>query len=142
VKYGLDASALIPLVLAAHPRHERTLAAKALCDRESGELILTGHALLECYAVLTRLPKPHGLAPPKAEELLKLNFSTHRIVAMTRDTVWGTLRQRVSRGQWGPRVYDSVIAMLTMEAGGTVLLSWNARHLQSVAPPGLEVREP
>jgi predicted nucleic acid-binding protein len=142
VKYGLDSSCLVPLLLAAHPRHERTLAAKTVCDRENGELVLTGHALFECYSVLTRLPKPHGIAPPKAEELLRLNFANQRIVAMTRDTVWGTLRQRVSRGDWGPRVYDSLVALMTAEAGGTVLLSWNARHVQAVAPPGLEVREP
>ncbi|MEO8024826.1 MAG: PIN domain-containing protein [Bryobacteraceae bacterium] len=142
MKYGLDASCLVPLVLAAHPRHDRTLAAKAECDKDNGELILTAHALLECYAVLTRLPKPHGIAPPKAEELLKLNFGTHRIVGMTRDTVWATLRSRVSRGQWGARVFDSVIALSTLEAGGQVLLSWNARHLLDVAPPGLEIREP
>ena len=142
MKYGLDASCLVPLLLAAHPKHERTLAATAECDRDSGELVLTGHALLECYSVLTRLPRPHGIAPAQAEELLRLNFATHRIVAMTRDTVWATLRHRVARGQWGPRVYDSVVALLTLEAGGTLLLSWNARHMMTVAPPGLEVREP
>lgn len=142
MKYGLDASCLVPLLLAAHPKHERTLAAKADCDRENGELILTAHALFECYSVLTRLPKPHGIAPPKAEELLRLNFAAHRIVAVTRDTVWATLRHRVARGQWGPRVYDSLVALQTLDAGATVLLSWNARHMLSVAPPGLEVREP
>ncbi len=142
MKYGMDTSALVPLLLAAHPLHERTLAAKAGCDRENGELILTGHALFECYSVLTRLPKPHGIAPQKAEELLRLNFSTSRIVSMTRDTVWSTIRHRVSHGQWGPRVFDSVVALLTLEAGATVLISWNTRHLLDAAPSGLEVREP
>jgi predicted nucleic acid-binding protein len=45
-------------------------------------------------------------------------------------------------GLGGGRVYDAVIAQCVLEAGATVLLTWNMKHFLPIAPAGLDVMEP
>ena len=65
---------MIAAVCSWHEHHEaaaneleRRLAARA-------KMIVAAPALIEAYAVLTRLPPPHRLSPPTALTLLEYNF--------------------------------------------------------------------
>ncbi|MDQ2979137.1 MAG: hypothetical protein M3R62_07945, partial [Acidobacteriota bacterium] len=47
------------------------------------KMAVAAHALVEAYAVLTRLPPPHRLAPEDAHAVLEANFVTgRRIVSL------------------------------------------------------------
>jgi hypothetical protein len=48
----------------------------------------------------------------------------------------------VDRGFAGARVFDVAIALAAYEAGARFLLTWNVRHFISIAPVGLEIRQP
>lgn len=58
-------------------------------------MIAAGPALVETYAVLTRLPSPHRLAPADAHRLLQANFAGGEVA-----TPMGTLTERCSSGRW------------------------------------------
>ena len=55
---------------------------------------------------------------------------------------WETIRHTLDRGCSGGRVYDAVIALATYEAGARLRQTWNVRHFLTVAPVGLEIRQP
>lgn len=110
---------------------------------ESGaELVLAEHVILETFSVLSRSPKPLGLPPRIIEELLR-DFSAHATIAPIRQGLaLDAIRHTLDRGHHGGRIYDALIALSVFEAGARLLLTWNPRHFHSIAPVGLEVREP
>ena len=56
---SIDTSCLIALVWAEHEHHSATTTIVSQRLDAGAELALAGHALLEAYSVLTRLPAPH-----------------------------------------------------------------------------------
>lgn len=102
-------------------------------------LITPAHAMVETYAVLTRLPAPHRLAPTEAWALVKANFVDGRLLvvapAATQVTTLGSLAQA---GRGGERTYDALIAATAARAGAAELLTFNPKHFDQV-PPGLTI---
>jgi predicted nucleic acid-binding protein len=105
--------------------------------------VVAGHALLECFSVLTRLPPPLAASAASVEQVLSGFLSGGVELA---DTSAAACRLIISelarRGLGGGRIYDGIIALCSFEAGATVLLTWNLNHFLSVAPSGLRVMEP
>ncbi|MBI3697521.1 MAG: hypothetical protein HY238_22130 [Acidobacteria bacterium] len=101
------------------------------------------HALLECFSVLTRLPGDYRMPSDEAKQLLEENFSTDAIVpGIDAGLVWSCVAKVVQEKVVGGRVYDAIIAHSAVRAGAVVLVTWNAKDFLTVAPPGLEIREP
>ncbi len=140
--FSADSSCLIAAVCGWHEHHEA--AAHALeSRRDAGEaLVLAGHALAETYAVLTRLPPPHRLAPADAGALIEHNFvRSARLIALT-GSAYATLVRRLSReGVGGGSVYDAIIADSARRGRAGALLTFNPRHFDP-APPGLAIVVP
>ncbi len=61
-----DTSVLVAAVLTWHPAHQ--VARDAL---RGSVATIPGHALVELYSVLTRLPAPHRLAPAAAADVVE-----------------------------------------------------------------------
>jgi predicted nucleic acid-binding protein len=80
--------------------------------------------------------------PQEAEMALRSNFSHARTADLSAECAWAAIRETTAKGFRGGRVFDAAIAWAAWEAGATVLLTWNAKHFQTVAPAGLEIREP
>jgi predicted nucleic acid-binding protein len=142
LRVGLDSNVLIELVSKAVRRRERTVLTFNSMAADGAEFVITDHALLEAFSVLSRSPVPIGVQPELAERLLKESFGTMLIAPLRPGLAWDTIRHTLAHGFWGGRVYDAAIALATFEAGARVLLTWNTRHFLSIAPAGLEVREP
>ena len=106
------------------------------------EFIVAEHALLESFSVLTRSPRPVRTPPAAAERLLHENFDGCIVAARDPGASWAAIRHTISCGHYGGRLYDSLIALASYEAGARLLLTWNVKHFLSIAPAGLEVREP
>ena len=106
-------------------------------------MVIAGHALLECFAVLTRLPGSLRTPPQTALRILDLCFGDGtEICGLSPQDCWSAMGELAGSGRGGGRVYDAVIARATGRAGASVLLTWNVSEFLSVAPPGLEIREP
>ena len=99
-------------------------------------------ALVEAYAVLTRLPAPHRLAPADAWTLVYTNFVERRqVVALTSRLYADVLNDLVRQALGGGRAYDAVIAACARHARADILLTFNTRHFDP-APKGVLVVEP
>jgi predicted nucleic acid-binding protein len=132
---ALDSSCMVAAVCSWHERHavvaaeiERRLAAR-------GRLAIPAHALVEAYAVLTRLPAPHRIAPADAWALLSANFVEPATVVALEGPAHAVLLARLAvAGAGGGRTYDALIAGQAATAGADILLTLNPRHFEP--PPG------
>lgn len=131
--FFVDTSCIIAAVCGWHKHHS---AAAAEIERrlESKERLATAaHALAEAYAVLTRLPAPHRLAPADALALLEGNFiDGARVVALDADGYRSLLKRAAGDGLAGGRTYDAIIAECAVRAQAAALLTFNASHFQAL----------
>ena len=133
------------MVAAVCSWHERHRAAVADIERrlDAGDrLAVAAHALVETYAVLTRLPAPHRLAPADAWALIKANFVTRATIVALKGPAHAKLLGRLATlGIGGGRTYDALIADAAAQAKVDVLLTFNPRHFDP-PPKGVSVLDP
>lgn len=126
------------MVAAVCSWHERHAVVAAEVERRlatRGRLAVPAHALVEAYAVLTRLPAPHRIAPADAWALLSANFVDRaKVVALEGPAHAVLLGRLAAAGTGGGRTYDALIAGQATAAGADVLLTLNPRHFEP--PPG------
>jgi len=72
--FFLDTSCIVAALCAWHAHHARAAAEIERRLAAGQQPATAAHALLEAYAVLTRLPAPHRLSPADALALLDGNF--------------------------------------------------------------------
>jgi predicted nucleic acid-binding protein len=107
---AVDTSVAIPLLVATHTAH-------AAVSRwwDGREIALSGHALPETYAVLTRLPGDLRLAPADAARLIAARFAEPLVPG---PDVFGRLPQLLGGlGIAGGAVYDALVALAAREHG-------------------------
>ena len=125
--------------------HEHHAAAVAEIERRlaRGERpLVPAPALVESYAVLTRLPSPHRLSPADAWRVLKANFVTRvRMATLTAAAYRRLLQRLATEDVGGGRTYDAVVAQCARRPGVTALLTFNRRHFEP-APDGVSIVEP
>ena len=133
------------MVAAVCTWHEHHLVAAREIDGRLGRgerLAVAAPALVEAYAVLTRLPSPHRLAPADAWALVEANFIKHAtVVALTGAAHAGLLRRLAKQTVAGGRTYDAVIAECARKGRTEALLTFNGRHFDP-PPAGVSVTEP
>lgn len=141
VLVAADATVLVAGVIAWHERHE---AARGALETALGRkaLVLPAPALVETYAVLTRLPAQHRLTHADAFHLLRSNFAPARLAgARTRDQ-WSLLRRWSVAPLGGSDVYDAQLLEIARDAGAKTLLTFRRTELERLAIAGIEVVEP
>ena len=106
-------------------------------------MVVAAPALVEAYAVLTRLPPPHRLAPDVALRLIDANFVRGvTAVALDASDYRTLLRSASDEGVSGGRTYDAVIARCAHLARARTLLTFNVTHFERFAAPELAVVVP
>lgn len=137
-----DTSCMVAAVCSWHEHHAS--AADEIERRLSrGEtMVVAAAALIETYAVLTRLPPPHRLSAADGLALLEANFLAVQIVALDENEYGTLLRRAPGHGIVGGQIYDAVIAACGSAASIAALLTFNARHFRPFAAPGMEVVVP
>ena len=140
---AMDTSCLIALVCGWHEHHAVTTSAVEARLLEGATLALAGPALVEAYAVLTRLPAPHRFSPSDALEVLRGSFHDQGdAVALTGRDYWSLLLDAPAAAVHGGRTYDAVIAACARKAGAKELLTLNLRHFESFADDALSITSP
>ena len=133
------------MVAAVCTWHEYHAAAAAGIEQRLGRgerMAIAAHALVETYAVLTRLPAPHRLAPADAWALVKANFVTRADLVSLSGAAHTTLLEALAAtGIGGGRTYDAVIAAAARHAKVGALLTFNPRHFDP-PPEGVAVVQP
>ena len=107
---GLDTSVAVPLLVQTHQAHATVV---RWWDRR--EVALSGHALVETYSVLTRLPGDLRLTPADAARLLAERFLEPLLLG---SDLAGRLPDVLSQhGIAGGEVYDALVALAAVEHG-------------------------
>jgi toxin FitB len=110
---AVDTSVAVPLVVRSHRDH-----AAVVRWWDGQEVALSGHALVEAYSVLTRLPGDARLAPADAARLLSARFSPPLLPSNSRAR---KLPDTLSRlGVAGGAVYDAIVALAAKEHGAAL----------------------
>lgn len=133
---------MVAAVCSWHEHHDAAVSAieRRLDDGE--RLAVAAHALAEAYAVLTRIPAPHRLAPSDAWALIEANFVAGATVTAlgARDYV-SLLRDLPGTAIAGGRTYDAIIADCAQRAKAATLLTFNPRHFDP-PPAGVVIVTP
>jgi predicted nucleic acid-binding protein len=110
---AIDTSVAVPLLVRTHRNHE------AVVDWWRGrEIALCGHAAVETYSVLTRLPSDLRLAPSDAARLITERFAETLILGARATR---RLPDTLSRhGIAGGAVYDALVALAAVEHGASL----------------------
>ena len=130
----VDTSCLVAAALPQHEHHAPTLADLTRRRAAGQTFVMAAHAVLEAYAVLTRLPPPHRLAPVDAAAVLQRNWASSESIALTGTETWRLLRQHAAAGTAGGRVYDGAIAACARKGKAGEILTWNVRHFGGAQP--------
>ena len=136
-----DTSTFIAAFCAWHEHHESAL--KALATAEKREpLVVAVPVLIETYAVLTRLPAPHRLAPRSAADLIHGNLYSSELVALQTRGCWKMLADFANKGIAGGRTYDALIVACAVQARARAVLTLNRRDFARIVPAEITVECP
>lgn len=116
---AVDTSVAVPLVIASHEHHT------SVVEWARGRrLHLSGHAAIETYSVLTRLPGDSRVTPTDAVALLNENFGDPLVLSTrgARDAH----RVLARRGIAGGAAHDGLVA-LAAQAHDMVLVTRDSR---------------
>ena len=140
--FALDTSCMVAAVCAWHARHAAA-AAEIEGRFDRGErMAIAAHAIAETYAVLTRLPAPHRLAPADAWTLVRTNFVDNAsLVTLDGPAHVAVLEDLAGDGIGGGRTYDALIAACAAASHAKALLTFNRRHFDP-PPSGVVIVEP
>ncbi len=132
---------MIAALVEWHEHHQA--AAREISSRlERGSpMTVAAPALVEAYAVLTRLPAPHRLAASDALALLEANFAGHPVATLDGAAYRSLLGTAPGLSISGGRIYDAVIARCAVRSGVETLLTFNERHFRGLVK-GLEIVVP
>jgi predicted nucleic acid-binding protein len=108
-----DASVLVPALLAAHEFHDACHESAGLIDAA------VGHALVETYAVLTRLPQPYTVPPVQASAALR-SYSDEVLTIPGPELADALDRFVIARASGGA-TYDALIAVTAAHHGASLL---------------------
>ena len=128
---ALDTSVAVPLLVRTHRDH------KAVVHWWQGrEIALCGHAAVETYSVLTRLPGDLRVAPADAARLIAERFGDPLILGAraTRRLAETFSRHEIAGGA----VYDALVALAAVEHGAH-LATRDARATSTYIALGAEV---
>jgi predicted nucleic acid-binding protein len=140
--FSADSSCLIACVCAWHEQHEAAVDALESRRGAGQVLVLAGHALAETYAVLTRLPAPHRLAPADAGAVIQQSFASGtKVVALPGPAYAAIVRRLAREGLSGGRIYDAIIAESARRGRAGTLLTFNPRHFEP-PPAGMTIVVP
>jgi len=129
--FAIDTSVAIPLLVATHP-----LNGPVSLWAAGEQLRLCGHALVETYSVLTRLPGPMRVAPSDALRLLDTGFAEPLVLSPSASRV--AHRTLAGLGVSGGAAWDGLVA-LTAREHGAILATRDARAITTYHALGVRV---
>lgn len=137
---AVDTNVVIAGLLEWHADHERALAVLLESQESDSGMILPLPVLLEAYAVLTRLPPPHRLAPESAHELLQLGLRQRSSVSsLPTLESWAFVRNAYKLGVAGGSIHDAHILACAKAAGARRFATFNHKHFSRLDLTGIEL---
>lgn len=142
--FVLDTTVIVAVLCSWHEHHGRATREIERRVDAGDSLLMAGPALVESYAVLTRLPSPYRLSPANALTLLEANFPeecAHPVVLDSSEYA-KLVNGAPSRGIVGGAMHDAVIYACAEAAGAAAVLTFNERHFRRIALAGVNLIVP
>ncbi|MGV3755407.1 MAG: PIN domain-containing protein [Verrucomicrobiota bacterium] len=135
MKVFFDTNVVVAACIADHPHHERARQSLARVVAGKDEGLIAAHSLAEAYAVMTRLPKAHYVAPSVAWQLLSENvLKSFSIITLTAKEYEKALSQAATDGVEGGRTYDLLLLAAAAKSQAERIFTFNVGHFASLAP--------
>lgn len=134
---AVDATLLVAALLSWHEAHENAFASLSGLFADGNDVVLPVAALLEAYAIMTRLPASHRLSPADARTLLQGSLEgACRLVDMPVARTWPLLELLAESEDGGESTGDAAILECAHSAGASRLLTLHpeAFHPRSPIP--------
>jgi predicted nucleic acid-binding protein len=134
---------MVAKLVVTHEHHERAVAALDRHFDAGDRIVIVAHTLLEAYASLTTIPRPHRITPDAAWRALRETFVARgTIVALRAEDYEQLISDLATAGTIGGQVYDASIVECARLAGVDVLLTFNERHFRRFEGNGLTIEVP
>lgn len=132
MKAFLDTSVLVPVALGDHENHAACL--NLFVQHPRSEVCCAAHSLAEVYAVLTKLPGKHRIAPEQAMLFLTDIRERLTVVSLTGEEYAQALAKAAALGIIGGTVYDLLLAECALKAEARTIYTANLRHYSQCGP--------
>ncbi|MCA9513638.1 MAG: PIN domain-containing protein [Myxococcales bacterium] len=120
---------MVAALLGWHEHHGRALS--VVQEALATSCVLPMPALVEAFAVMTRLPPPHRVRPGDALRLLHETFHGRAsVVALDADEVWALLAGLAGDAVGGGAAYDAQIAACAKKSRAARIATFNRRHFE------------
>lgn len=140
---AFDTSVIVPALLAWHEHHERALSILQETLASPHATVLPVPALVEAFAVMTRLPPPWRLKREDAHQLLAETFRGKAVmVGLDGDEAWSLLDKALASEVAGGATYDAHVGACARKAGAGRLATFNRRHFERLDLGGMELLVP
>jgi predicted nucleic acid-binding protein len=141
VKVFLDTNVLIAACLTEHEHHERAWPLVNSVREGKVEGFASAHAVLEVYAILTRLPRSPRLSTLQVTALIEENILEDFNTITLSGKEYGELVLKLGReGISGGQAYDALHLACAWKGQVDRVYTFNARHFQRAAEENLRER--
>lgn len=138
---ALDSSVIVAALRSIDDRHDQAMRSLQRALEDPEKIVVPVHSVVETYAVITRIPPPHRMAPADAESLLRKTFASIKLAPLSSRSLWPLLGALAGAELGGGITYDAIILRSAEDAGATVLLTLNPEDYERLSPR-LEIRTP
>lgn len=134
----LDTSVLVPALASALPQHEKAAPHLESVHRGEIHLIISSHALAECYSSLTALPVSPAVTPGQARRLVEENVAeaAEDIVRLGGREYLKVLQRMTDLGLESGAVYDALHTCCAEKASADELRTFNGKDFRRMPPKG------
>lgn len=134
----LDTSVLVPALVPALSQHEKTAPHLESAHRGEMTLVVSSHALAECYSSLTALPVSPAVTPGQARRLIEENVAgpAEEIVALGGAEYLRGLQRMTDLGLESGAVYDVLHVLCAEKASADELRTVNGADFRRMPPEG------
>jgi toxin FitB len=141
VKAFFDTSVLVPVFIAGHEHHERSIAVFSKATPSSA--CCAAHSLAEAYSTFTRLPEKYRTSPEQAMGCVDAIVERLTVVTLDEREYLSAIRYTAGAGITGGTIYDALLAACATKAKAQILYTWNTRHFHLLgASMHAQVRTP
>jgi predicted nucleic acid-binding protein len=137
-----DTSVLVPALIPALPQHEKAAPHLKSALRGEMSLIISSHALAECYSSLTALPMSPSITPGQArrliQELIQENVAeaAGEIAEFGGEDYMNVLQRMADLGLESGAVYDALHVQCAEEASADEVRTFNGKDFRRMPPGG------